>query len=171
MVFMLRQRMKDLLLWTCVVFRTSNMKFSRCRLAGKQRQKNCTKMRAARAARSLFFRIQSMKWLIWSDAISIVLRDLKQATFSVKLGKEETRSEDFACQDSGLLQIFKLIALPGLEINEKFQSQFCDRLPKFSRNPATFSRRVSIRRIFARLFALHFPVSEPCLLVEKNLKI
>ena len=42
----------------------------------------------------------------------------------------------------------------GLEINEKFQSQFCDRMPKFSRNLATFSRR-----IFARLFALHFPVS------------
>ena len=41
-------------------------------------------------------------------------------------------------------------ALTGLEINEKIQSQFCDRIPKFSRNLATFSRRI---------FALHFHVS------------
>ena len=40
--------------------------------------------------------------------------------------------------------------MAGLEINEKFRSQFCDRIPKFSRNLATFSRRI---------FALHFPVS------------
>ena len=45
-------------------------------------------------------------------------------------------------------------AIAGLEINEKFQSQLYDRIPKFSRNLATFSSR-----IFARLFALHFPVS------------
>ena len=40
--------------------------------------------------------------------------------------------------------------MSGLEINEKFQSQFCDRIQKFSRTLATFSRRI---------FALHFPVS------------
>ena len=38
----------------------------------------------------------------------------------------------------------------GFEINEKLQSQFCDRIPKFSRNLATFSRRI---------FALHFYVN------------
>ena len=47
----------------------------------------------------------------------------------------------------------------GLKINEKFQSQSCDRIPKFRHNLATFSRRVSSRRIFARLFPLHFPVN------------
>jgi len=29
-----------------------------------------------------------------------------------------------------------------LEINEKIQSQFCDSIPKFSRNSATFSCRI-----------------------------
>ena len=51
------------------------------------------------------------------------------------------------------------MSITWLEINRKFQSQFCDRIPKFSRNLATFSLRVSSRRIFTRLFALHFPVS------------
>ena len=41
-------------------------------------------------------------------------------------------------------------AYSGLKINKKFQSQFCDRIQKFSRNLANFSRRI---------FALHFPVS------------
>ena len=40
--------------------------------------------------------------------------------------------------------------LSGLEINEKIQSQFCDRISKFSLNLATFSRRI---------FTLHFHVS------------
>ena len=58
--------------------------------------------------------------------------------------------------DLTIKRLFGLFFLwvPGLEINEKFQSQLYDRIPKFSRNLATFSRR-----IFARLFALHFPVS------------
>ena len=43
-----------------------------------------------------------------------------------------------------------LAALSGFEINEKIQSQFRDRIPKFSRNLATLSRRI---------FALHFLVS------------
>jgi len=38
-----------------------------------------------------------------------------------------------------------------LEINEKIQSQFCDSIPKFSRNSATFS---------CRIFTLHFLVSD-----------
>ena len=38
----------------------------------------------------------------------------------------------------------------GLKINEKIQSQFCDKIPKFSRNLATFS---------CRIFTLHFHVS------------
>ena len=60
-----------------------------------------------------------------------------------------------------------------LEINEKMQSQFRDRIPKFSCNLATLSRRV---------FALHFLISglakqntcctnvmyEPAILVSKE---
>ena len=38
----------------------------------------------------------------------------------------------------------------GLEINENIQSQFCNRISKFSRHLATFSRKI---------FALHFIVS------------
>jgi len=38
----------------------------------------------------------------------------------------------------------------GLKINETIQLQFCDKIPKFSRNLATFSRRI---------FDLHFLVS------------
>jgi len=38
----------------------------------------------------------------------------------------------------------------GLEINEKIQVQFCERIPKFSCNLATCSRRI---------FTLHFLVS------------
>ena len=41
-----------------------------------------------------------------------------------------------------LSTLFKVV-LPGLEIKEKFQSQFCDRVPKFSHNLATFSSRSS----------------------------
>ena len=38
----------------------------------------------------------------------------------------------------------------GLKINEKIQLQFCDRIPTFSSNLATLSRRI---------FAVHFHVS------------
>ena len=38
----------------------------------------------------------------------------------------------------------------GLKINEKLQSQFCDRIPKLSCNLSTFSRRI---------FVLNFHVS------------
>ena len=44
----------------------------------------------------------------------------------------------------------KISLLTGLEINEKIQSQFHDRIPKFSCNLATLSRR---------FFLLHFLVS------------
>ena len=44
----------------------------------------------------------------------------------------------------------KLLKVTGLEINKKIQSQFCNRIPKFSHNLATFSRRI---------FGLHFLVS------------
>ena len=40
--------------------------------------------------------------------------------------------------------------LAGLEINEKFESQFNDWIPKFSRNLASFGRRI---------VALHFPIN------------
>ena len=50
MVFMQRQKMKHLLLRARVVLRTSKIKISRLRLA--HMSKNCTKNRAARAARS-----------------------------------------------------------------------------------------------------------------------
>ena len=62
------QRMKNLLLRACVVVRTSNMKISRRPLADYV--KNCTKKRAARAAR-LFFLIQPIKSLI-CDAVVVV---------------------------------------------------------------------------------------------------
>jgi len=42
------------------------------------------------------------------------------------------------------------LCFTGLEINEKFQSQFCGRIPKFSRNLATFARKI---------FKLHFPIN------------
>ena len=42
------------------------------------------------------------------------------------------------------------LQVSGIEINQKLQSQFCDRIPKFSCNLATFSHRI---------FALHFHVS------------
>ena len=32
--------------------------------------------------------------------------------------------------------------LPGLEINEKIQLQFCDQVQKFSQNLANFSRKI-----------------------------
>ena len=53
MVFMQRQRMKDLPLRVRVVVRTSNMKISRRRFEG-DRSKHCTKKRAAIAARLSF---------------------------------------------------------------------------------------------------------------------
>ena len=39
-----------------------------------------------------------------------------------------------------LLILFAFDTVTGLEINEKFQSQFCDRIPRFGRNLATFNK-------------------------------
>ena len=58
--------MKDLLQRARVVVTTSNMKFSRRRLA-----KHCTKKRAARAARLSFF-IQLIKSLICGVVVAVV---------------------------------------------------------------------------------------------------
>ena len=44
----------------------------------------------------------------------------------------------------------KPLKVTGLKINKKIQSQFCNKIPKFSRNLATFS---------CRILGLHFLVS------------
>ena len=67
--------MKDLPLRAPVVVRTSNMKISRRPLADYV--KNCTKNRAARAAR-LFFPIQPIKSLIFGvvEVVAVVITKL-----------------------------------------------------------------------------------------------
>ena len=62
--------MKNSSLRTCVVVRTSNMKISRRRLADYV--KNCTKNRAARAAR-LFFLVQPDKSLICGVVVVVAV--------------------------------------------------------------------------------------------------
>ena len=70
MLFMKRQRVKDLLLRAGVVVRTSNMKISRRRLADTLKIR--TKKRAVRAAR-LFFLIQPIKSLICGVVVAVVI--------------------------------------------------------------------------------------------------
>ena len=69
-VFMLEQRMKDLLLWTCIVVRTSKMKISHHCLADYM--KNLLQKAYAACAVWLFFVIQLMKSLICGNAIIVV---------------------------------------------------------------------------------------------------
>ena len=61
--------MKDFLRRACVVVRTSNMK-NLCRRLADYVKKNCTKKRAARAAR-LFFLIQPFKLLICGVIVAV----------------------------------------------------------------------------------------------------
>ena len=63
-------RMKGLLLRVRVVVRTSKMKISRRHLVDYV--KNCTKKRAARAAR-LFFRIQPIKSFICGVVVAVAV--------------------------------------------------------------------------------------------------
>ena len=66
--------------------------------------------------------------------------------------------------------IVNLKARTGLETNEKIQSQFCDRIPKFSRNLATSSRRIfGLRFHVSGLAKLN--MSPQYLRVKKPLKI
>ena len=67
MAFMQKHRMKYLLLWACIVVRTSKMKIS-CRPLAE----NCMLKRAACAAR-LFFFIQPMKSLICGIGVAIII--------------------------------------------------------------------------------------------------
>ena len=63
--------MKDFLLWARVVGRTSNMKISRRRLADYV--KNCTKKRAARAARLFFPHSQPIILLICDGVVAVAV--------------------------------------------------------------------------------------------------
>ena len=62
--------MKDLLLRARVVVKISNLKFSRCSMAGYV--KNCPKKRAARAAR-LFFLVQPIKSSICGVVVAVAV--------------------------------------------------------------------------------------------------
>ena len=56
----------------------------------------------------------------------------------------------------------------GLEINEKIQSQFCDKIRKFSRNFANFSRKIAMHCVVSGLAK---NMSPQYLCVKKPLKM
>ena len=57
-------------------------------------------------------------------------------------------------------------SVPGLEINEKIQSQFCDKIQKFSHNLGNFSRKIAALRCVVSDLAKKY---EPAILVCKEI--
>ena len=93
----------------------------------------------------------SKEWAMWGGVILVGSEQLSHSV-TLQLCKHSLDSilDRNNSKQSWIisLEIMKMKCYRGLEIKEKFH--FCNWIPKFSRNLATFGRRI---------FALHFPIS------------